>query len=240
MQNTKLDLYLSPTAIIDADHPRVLAYAARVLEKVPDNAVDRAVALFYAVRDDIWYDPYLPFYNPEHYRASNTLVKGRAFCIGKAALLCALGRGSRIPSRMGFADVRNHLATPQLIDFLGSDVFVFHAYTEFYLNGRWVKATPAFNIELCRLHNVIPLEFNGSDDAIFHPFSAEQKLFMEYIRDHGSFADVPVEKIVAAMRTAYGAERIRRWMTLYEAEQQETPHARQSRHTGQPAAKTAE
>lgn len=225
MQTTELNLYLSPTAIMDADHPSVQAYAAQVLEQIPENAIDKAVALFYAVRDDIWYDPYLPFFRPEHYRASSTLAIGRAFCIGKAALLCALGRACRIPSRLGFADVRNHLATPQLIEFLGSDVFVFHACTEFYLNDQWVKATPAFNLELCRLHNVVPLEFNGREDAIFHPFNAEQQLFMEYIGDHGSFADVPVEKIVAAMRTAYGNARIKNWMSAYEDGQQEAPHA---------------
>lgn len=239
MQTNKLDLYLSPTPIIDADHPRVRAYAAQVLEKVPNNEIVKAVALFYAVRDDIWYDPYLPFYRPKHYRASGTLARGRAFCIGKAALLCALGRVCRIPSRLGFADVRNHLATPQLIEFLGSDVFVFHAYTEFYLNDQWVKATPAFNLELCRLHNVIPLEFDGHEDAIFHAFNEEQQQFMEYIRDHGTYADVPVDKIVDAMATAYGHDRIRSWMAAYEDEQQEAPHGKQPPHAGWPAAKTA-
>jgi transglutaminase-like putative cysteine protease len=223
---SRLNGYLSPTPIIDADHPRVQTYAASVLEKVPDRAVDKAVALFYAVRDGIWYDPYLPFFRPEHYRASDTLARGRAFCIGKAALLCALGRFCRIPSRLGFADVRNHLATPQLIEFLGSDVFVFHAYTEFHLKNQWVKATPAFNLELCRLHDVIPLEFNGYDDAIFHPFNSKQQLFMEYIRDHGSFSDVPVEQIVTAMQTAYGHDRIKQWMDAYESGRQEAPHAK--------------
>lgn len=214
--NSDFSAYLTPTAIIDSDHPDILDYARRA---VPDNSGsprEQAVKLYYAVRDPVWYDPYLPFYKPEHYRASGTLKNGRAFCIGKATLLCALGRACGIPSRLGFADVRNHLATRQLIAFLGSDLFSFHGFTEFHLEGKWVKATPAFNIELCRRHKVIPLEFDGRSDSIFHPFNREKKLFMEYVADHGTYADVPVDQIVAGWRRAYGEERVDRWIADYE------------------------
>ena len=165
----------------------------------------------------IWYDPYLPFYLPVHYRASNVLKKGRAFCIGKATLLCALGRACGIPSRVGFADVRNHLATKQLLEFLGSDIFTYHGFTEFYLNGKWLKATPAFNLQLCKKHKVIPLEFNGYEDSIFHPFNTEKKQFMEYIADHGTYADIPVDKIVAAWSNIYGQDRVNKWIEGFEA-----------------------
>jgi len=208
--------YLGPTAILDADHPRVLAFAREKAAGAPD-AVSAAVRLYYAVRDGIWYDPYLPFYRPEHYRASGVLAAGRAFCIGKAGLLCALARAVGIPSRVGFADVRNHLATRQLIAFLGSDVFVYHGFTEFFLEGRWVKATPAFNAELCRRHGVAPLEFNGREDSLFQPFNEEKRRFMEYLREHGSFADIPVAAIVAAMRRVYGEERVEGWIRAFEA-----------------------
>ncbi|MGD8210981.1 MAG: transglutaminase-like domain-containing protein, partial [Desulfobacterales bacterium] len=139
--NRKLLQYLSPTEIIDSDNQSIIDYAVDVLKHTENDPISRAVALYYAVRDVIWYDPYLPFYRPEHYRASNVLKKGRAFCIGKASLLCALGRVSGIPSRVGFATVRNHLATRQLIEFLGTDLFVYHGFVEFYLAGKWVKAT---------------------------------------------------------------------------------------------------
>ena len=86
---------------------------------------------------------------------------------------------------------------------------------------------------------VIPLEFDGHEDAIFHAFNEEQQQFMEYIRDHGTYADVPVDKIVDAMATAYGHDRIRSWMAAYEDEQQEAPHGKQPPHAGWPAAKTA-
>jgi transglutaminase-like putative cysteine protease len=217
MGHEDLKDYLAPTAIIDSDHPLVVAHAQAVSADSGDSPRERAVALYYAVRDGIWYDPYLPFYRPAHYRASHVLQAGRAFCIGKAGLLCALGRACGIPTRVGFADVRNHLSTRQLIEFLGSDVFVYHGYTEFFLADRWIKATPAFNSELCRRHNVSALEFNGRDDSVFQPFSRDNRRFMEYLRDHGSFADVPVERIVAAMKAVYGADRVQGWITAYES-----------------------
>jgi transglutaminase-like putative cysteine protease len=220
-----LKTYLAPTPIIDADHPAVSAYAAAAARGAQDGPAAVAVRLYHAVRDPIWYDPYLPFYKPEHYRASCVLGQGRAFCVGKAALLCALGRACRIPARVGFADVRNHLATRQLREFMGTDVFVFHGYAEFWLEGRWVKATPAFNIELCRRHRVAPLEFNGREDSLFQPYNEERRLCMEYVRDHGAFADIPVERIVAAWQEAYGRDRVARWIEAFEASG-ETPVSR--------------
>jgi transglutaminase-like putative cysteine protease len=209
-------VYLTPTPIIDSDHETIVGYARTAVKDAGPDPVSMAVKLYYAVRDAIWYDPYLPFYRPEHYRASNVLKKGRAFCVGKATLLCALGRACGIPSRVGFADVRNHLATKQLLEFLGSDLFVYHGFTEFYLNGRWRKATPAFNIQLCKRHKVIPLEFDGRRDSIFQPFNTDNKQFMEYVADHGAYPDIPVEEIVAAWEKEYGQERIRRWIQEYE------------------------
>ena len=215
--NQALQKYLLPTDIIDSDHPAVREYAAATVKDAAENPIEKAVKLYYAVRDGIWYDPYLPFYRPAHYRASNVLKKGRAFCVGKATLLCALGRACGIPSRVGFADVRNHLATKQLLEFLGSDLFTFHGFTEFYLEGKWCKATPAFNIQLCKKHRVIPLEFDGFRDSIFHPFNIEKKQFMEYVADHGTYADIPVEKIVAAWKEVYGKDRVRQWIEGFEA-----------------------
>jgi len=191
------EAYFLPTAIIDSDSPIILEHAEKIIGTAKGSAIDKAIKLFYAVRDGIWYDPYYPFYRPEHYRASNVLKSGRGYCVSKASLLCALGRACKIPSRLGFANVRNHLATRQLIEFLGSDLFVYHGFTEFYLGGRWVKATPAFNIELCKRHKVVPLEFNGREDSIFQPYSLDKKQFMEYLEDHGTYADIPLDDILS-------------------------------------------
>jgi len=208
--------YLLPTAIIDSDSPLILEHAEKIIDTAVSSAVEKAVKLYYAVRDGIWYDPYYPFYRAEHYRASNVLKSGRGFCVSKASLLCALGRACGIPSRVGFATVRNHLATRQLIDFLGTDLFVYHGFTEFYLDGRWVKATPAFNVELCKRHKVVPLEFNGRGDSIFQPYSLEKKQFMEYLDDHGTYADIPVDDLVTAWEVIYGKERVRKWIEAFE------------------------
>jgi transglutaminase-like putative cysteine protease len=208
--------YLDPTAIIDSDHKTIIEYANDTVRHSGKDPVETAVKLYYAVRDDIWYDPYYPFYLPEHYRASNILKSGRGFCISKVSLLCALGRACNIPSRVGFATVRNHLATPKLIEFLGSDLFVYHGFTEFYLDGKWVKATPAFNMQLCKKHNVIPLEFNGREDSIFQTYNMEKQMFMEYLEFHGIYADIPVDVILAAWEKAYGKDRVRKWINDLE------------------------
>ncbi len=215
MENT--DLYLKPTEIIDCNHPEIRQFAERIcVDAMTDT--EKAVRLYYAVRDGIWYDPYVPFYRPEHYRASHVLKIGRGFCIPKASLLCAAGRAMGIPTRPGFANVRNHLATRQLIEYMGSDIFAYHAFVEFFLEGKWVKSTPAFNIELCRRHHVEPLEFNGREDSIFQLFNSENRKFMEYIEFLGSFTDIPVDRIVTAFEETYGKGRVRGWIDSFERE----------------------
>jgi hypothetical protein len=200
-------MYLTATSIIDSDAKSIIDYAQAVIENADKDPVSKAVCLFYAVRDGIWYDPYVPFYRPEHYRSSNVLQRGRAFCIGKASLLCALGRACGIPSRVGFADVHNHLATKQLIEYLGSNIFSFHGFVEFFL---------AFNKELCRKAKVAPLEFNGREDCIFQSYNAEKKLFMEYIHYHGTYADIPIDKIVTGWKAVYGQKRVAQWIARFE------------------------
>ena len=207
--------YLMPTSIIDSDHKSVQDFALDVAGQTR-KPIEIAAKLFLAVRDGIRYDPYSPFYLPEHYRASYVLKRGRGFCIPKASLLCTLGRVCGIPSRVGFATVRNHLATKQLIDYLGSDLFTYHAFVEFYLEGKWVKATPAFNKELCERHKVTPLEFNGREDALFQPYNQAHQKFMEYVEYQGVYADIPVDRIVDAWRRTNGEDRVNGWIKKFE------------------------
>jgi transglutaminase-like putative cysteine protease len=210
-----LSRYLSATNIIDCDHPDIQAFAWDHAGEAKDP-VEKAVRLYCAVRDGIWYDPYYPFYLPEHYRAGNVLKNRRGFCIPKVSLLCAAGRAVGIPSRAGFATVRNHLATRQLLEFLGSNLFVYHGFTEFFLEGKWIKATPAFNRELCERHGVAPLEFNGREDSVFQSYSSDKRKFMEYVEFHGSFEDIPVQQIVSAFKKAYGKDRVQSWIDSHE------------------------
>ncbi len=209
------DRYLRSTAIIDSDHAAVKEFAFETVGTITDP-VERAIKLYLAVRDGIRYDPYSPFHLPEHYRASFVLRRQRSFCIPKASLLCALGRVCGIPSRVGFGTVRNHLATKQLIEYLGSNLFVYHGFVEFYLDGKWVKATPAFNKELCARHQVPPLEFTGREDSLFQPYNLRNQRYMEYVEYNGSYDDIPVAVILESWRQAYGEQRVQNWITTME------------------------
>ena len=124
--------------------------------------------------------------------------------MAKAIVLTAVGRWAGIPSRLRFADVRNHLTTERLKKLINTDVFFFHGYTEFLLGGRWIKVTPTFNSTLCARFRVKPLDFDGEHDAIFHPYDMEGRRHMEYVTDHGPFTDVPYEKIIEVFKTHYG------------------------------------
>lgn len=193
--------YLQPGDFIDSDHPAVVAFAHEHSDGANDR--ERAVSLYYAVRDGIRYDPFLNFMDVETYRASSVLARGVGFCVGKSALYAACARAIGIPARIGFADVKNHLTTPRLRERMGSDVFIYHGYAELLLEGKWVKATPVFNRELCRRFRVKPLEFDGREDSIFHPFDEDDRRHMEYVNDRGRFADVPAQQIMRDFREYY-------------------------------------
>ena len=193
---------LAQTPFIDSEHPSVRAFAEDACRETADPR-ERAVRLFYAVRDEVHYDPYAATASPHGYKASTTLETRASFCIPKAILLTAAARAVGIPARLRFADVRNHLATDRLLSLLRTDVFVFHGLTEVQLRGGWVKATPTFNLSLCEKFGVKPLEFDGRSDAILHPFDRLGKRHMEYLRDRGSYADLPFSEVLRAYHGAY-------------------------------------
>ncbi len=197
-----MDQYTAPTSFFDCDHPDIRACAEQHTS-AGMSAKEKAIGLYHAVRDGIRYNPYRFGLEAEIFRASHCLQQGESFCIPKAVLLGALARCCGIPSRLGLADVRNHLASPELLKWMGTDVFAMHGYTELYLGDRWVKATPAFNHSLCEKMNLLPLEFDGESDSIFHAFSADGKQHMEYIRDYGTFADVPLSLIREVTEKTY-------------------------------------
>jgi transglutaminase-like putative cysteine protease len=188
--------FLAATYFLDHDSVPVSRFAAEACEGI-DGAREKAVALYYAVRDGIRYDAYRIDFSREGFRASRALADGYGFCISKAALLSAAARHVGIPARLGFGDVRNHLSTEKLRNKMKTDLFIFHGYSELLIEGRWVKATPAFNLGLCTKFGVLPLEFDGRSDSVFHPFKADGSLHMEYVRDRGTFADIPFDLIQA-------------------------------------------
>jgi len=194
---------LTPTALIDSDHPSVVEFARR--HAVCSDDRERAVALYYAVRDGFRYDPYRIDLSPSGMRASTVLSIGIGWCVTKAALLAAACRAAGIPARVGYADVRNHLSTARLRQALQTDLFIWHGYTDIWLDGAWRKATPAFNVELCEHFGLLPLEFNGHDDSIYHPFDRAGNRHMEYVLQRGSFDDVPLAQMAADFAQTYPA-----------------------------------
>src|SRR5882762_6736149 len=194
--------YLSATYFLDHDSPTVSHFAVEASKGIGGER-EKAVSLYYAVRDNIRYDAYRIDFSREGFRASRALTDGYGFCISKAALLSAAARHVGIPARMGFGDVRNHLSTEKLRLKMKTDIFVFHGYSELWIDGRWVKATPAFNLSLCTKFGVLPLEFDGREDSVFHPFDAKGQRHMEYVRDRGTYADVPFDEIMVEFRALY-------------------------------------
>ena len=198
--------YLKPTEAIDCDASSIIE-KAQSLTKGQREDVEKAKSLFYFVRDEIRYNPYLPHYLLEHHKASATLERGDGYCVQKAVLLAALARALGIPARLGFADLRNHLLPEKLAHRMGgNNLFIYHGFCEFYIGGRWVKTTPAFDLGMCREQGIIPVEFDGENDAMFPRYNREGKLHIEYVCDRGCYDDLPWEEILEARVAVYGPE----------------------------------
>lgn len=196
MHNTPApELCLQPGPAVDADHPAVLALARRLIDP-GDSDLHNAVTLYYWVRDQIRYNPYALDVSSTGLSASHTLAQGVGWCVPKAILLAALCRAAGIPACLGYADVRNHLSTERLRQAMRTDVFYFHGYTSIYLEDQWVKATPAFNIELCEKFGLRPLEFNGREDSLYHEFDLAGNRHMEYINERGEYVEPPIEEML--------------------------------------------
>lgn len=194
--------YLRATEFLDWRDPVVAEFAAaNTMGKASD--IDKAVALYFAVRDGFQYDPYLLDLRPQGLRASDLVRRKRGYCVEKAVLLAASCRAVGVPSRLSFYIVRNHIATGRLERLLKTDYLVFHGATEIMLEGDWRKATPAFNRNLCVLLGVEPLDFDGKSDSIFQEFSSGGSRFMEYIHEYGSFSDLPYEMYLEELNKHY-------------------------------------
>ena len=193
--------WLAATPCIDSDHPAVTAFVQEHARGQTPR--ERAVALYRAVRDGVRYDPYRIDLSPLGMSASTALAQGHGWCVPKAVLLAAVARAAGIPARLGFADVRNHLSTERLRQTMKTDVFVWHGYTALWLDGAWRKATPAFNLSLCEKFGLLPLEFDGVNDSLYHPYDQAGQRHMEYVNERGQFDDLPLDAIRASFAEVY-------------------------------------
>lgn len=207
--------YLAATEIIRLDEPAFVDFVDSALQGAGETEREKAAALFLAVREQVAYDPYVPFFLPEHYTPGAIIERGRGYCVMKAVVLCAACRRAGIPARLGFAELRNQGAPEQMVKAMGTDVFAWHGFTEILLGGEWLKATPAFTAEISRKHNIKPLCFDGRNHAVLPPADLSGKPYASYLESHGSFADLPLEKILAGWRKVYGDDIIDTWTAVF-------------------------
>lgn len=157
------------------------------------SAKEFAIKAYLYVRDTWPYNPYRFSLINEDWKVSEIITHKNGHCLDKAIILISILRAAKIPARLGLAKVRNHIAIDDIIEKFGSDVLVPHGYVEIFLADKWVKATPAFNKELCELLNVKTLEFDGEHDSLFQEFDQTgDHVFMEYLEDYGTFNEVPL------------------------------------------------
>ncbi len=164
---------------------------------------EKAIALYNKIRDGWYYKPDHISFNPDFLKSSNIYKKPYGHCIDKSVLLVSGLRGLGIPARLHLAKVKNHIAVESLTEWLGTNELTPHGMVDIYLDGKWLKASPAFNKELCIKCKVDPLDFDGENDSLFQEYDKEDNQFMEYIEDYGSFDDIPVEFMMENMRAHY-------------------------------------
>lgn len=193
---------LEATETFDFENPAVAAFARDSAGDVAGEAA-QAARLFAAVRERVRYSPYALSRDRASFTASGALASAENWCVPKAILLAASARAIGIPSRLGFADVRNHLSSERLTATMGTDLFVFHGYTLLWVGGVWRKASPAFNAALCTRFGTPALEFDGRSDALMHAYDGAGRRHMEYVTDRGAWSDVPFADMWAAFDEHY-------------------------------------
>ena len=192
---TAMEKYLRCTEIIDCD-TKSITEKAQALTHGLETAREKAVALYYFVRDEIKHNAYAPLMVRERFKASATLEAGNGFCQQKAILLVALARAAGIPARLGFVDVRDHLLSRSFREMVGGiDRFPVHGYAELFINDKWVHASPAYDLEICRRKRFIPVDFDGENDAKDSSHNLDGKLHIEHLKDHGPYEDFPWDMV---------------------------------------------
>jgi len=199
-----LDIYLQPTKFFNFDKKFVRDKAFEITEGIVTEK-EKAIALFYWVRDEIKYNmhTYIPSIKA-NFKASVTLRRKNGFCVSKSVLLSSFARAIGIPARIHLVDLINHKISQKIIDFMGTNVMHYHGYSELYLNNKWVKLTPSFDPKTAIKGGFIPMvEFDGENNAVFATYDNEGRPFGEYTEDRGIHADLPLEEIERVFEEKY-------------------------------------
>lgn len=194
--------YLANTYFFNHESPAVLDFVATHTSEA-NSPKEKAIRLFYAVRDGWKYDATKLFFQKDKWRTSSILERSSAHCLDKANVLLTACRACQIPARMHLVKVKNHIAVERIVERFKTDELTPHAYAEVYLKGKWVPVTPTFNSTLCEKLNVAPLEWDGSSAALFQEYNRSGKQFMEYLADYGHYDDLPLAFIYQNMIEHY-------------------------------------
>ena len=199
-----LEKYLKSTEFFNFNKHRVREKALEIIDGLK-NDKEKAVALFYWVRDEIKYNMVAFYMIRGNFKASVTLRRKYGFCVSKAVLLSSFARAVGIPARIHLADIINHKSSQKAIEIMRTKEFLYHGYSEFFLDGKWVKATPVFDSETSIKVGFLPLvEFDGVNDGLLPNNDIDGNLFVEYTRDRGDYAEIPYDDIDRAWHEKYG------------------------------------
>src|SRR5690554_3732914 len=200
MTKEEQERYLRSTPILEVNDKSTNELIADI--DLSKSKKEQAVALYYKVRDGFIYNPYHLDLRPEALKSSTISKKSRAWCVEKSIVMATGLRALGIPSKLGYGIVINHIGVEKLTQALRREEIVFHGYVSAYIDGKWVKSTPAFDPLICKVSGVEPLEWDGEEDALFQAYQGSQK-FMEYTHFYGEFDDVPVDLMNAEMEKYY-------------------------------------
>lgn len=200
--NRALKEYLTPAEFIDSDNKAVIDYAHRVTSGLKYDT-EKAVELFYAVRDDFKFDLNNMDLRPSKLKASALLKRGIGTNIEKSNLLAATARAVGIPSRVSFANLRSHLTAEQLGAILQSDMLVFYSYAELWMGNHWVRLSPAFNQEACEYLDLPPLDFGIPEEKVFKKHHKQRHKYLKYVHHYGDFHDLPYDLYIKELRKYY-------------------------------------
>jgi transglutaminase-like putative cysteine protease len=200
---------------MDIEHPAIKD-TLKTLDIAALGPIERAVKIFYFVRDCCHYNMHAITGDFEAYRASEVLKKGEGWCMQKAVLFTTLARAAGIPSRLVLVSIRNHSIPPENLA-MDTNLIFPHAFNDLFLNGRWVKAAATFDAKICNNIKVAAVEFDGQQDALLPATDLEGRPYIEYLDEFGTHADIPWPLILHHLQKIYGPN-FKRWLGSGTAE----------------------
>ena len=210
-QENYIKLCLAPTDVIDSDNPVIIEKARSMVEGCSDDR-EKAVRLFYFVRDSIRYNLFMISAFREDFTASRILEWGKGYCVQKAVLLTALARSQGIPARLAFAEIKNHCIPEHVLKKTRNNVFPRHGYNQFFLDGRWINAAATFDRDMCEKNGLPVVEFDGMHDSELPEKDLQGRPYIEYLQRFEPVVDLPFEWIREKLVARMGPEK-RPWLT---------------------------